>query len=646
MRLITVNWFVFFISIVSSLNAVAVSDLWLNRYAYDAIQNGFNDKDISVYNKKRSSIDNYSLAAYTDYRAFLFDIKNKTPQQVNQFTQDFSEYPFSVSIRVDYLNAMIATKNWRSLLGYQTTLPRDQDYQCWYYTAFYHEGKKDIAFDGAQDLWMSGKSVSNACNDLFQFWTEAGLRTDDVIKRRALLSIEERNPKLIKYLGKLVSNDEDRLVLSEMYRLYQNPIKMMIAFNDKEETQFNKDYAQSLLKHLVRNNRDKAYSAFTHITGRYSYTPDELQITSEFIAVRLLTNTEIDTIAWRDDVFKRSNNDLVLVQRLRLAISKANWQEVYFWISRLSDTTQATYRWQYWLGRSEIALGEKEKGEARLKRIMGYRHFYSFAAAITLNRDLKYPISGVVLEGDELIDYKPGIERVTELLALGKSEPAKSQWRHLIKNASYKNRARLATYAKQEGWHDFSFESTLEGELWDYLDLRFQVRYYSLFKRYGTKNKVNPVTLMALARQESGFNSLSQSPVGALGVMQILPSTAQYMADKYQSNYKQRSDLLDAQKNIAIGSQYLGSLLRHYKKNRAFAFSAYNAGPTMVAVWRKQLSKDADVFAYIESITFKETRVYVKNIFMFEEYYRYILGINGDFLNGSELGFNRKLKTK
>lgn len=83
-----------------------------------------------------------TLAAYTDYRAFLFDINNKTPQQVNQFSQDVFDYPFSVSIRVDYLNAMIATRNWGNLLGYQKELPKDQNYQCYYYTAFYHQGKR------------------------------------------------------------------------------------------------------------------------------------------------------------------------------------------------------------------------------------------------------------------------------------------------------------------------------------------------------------------------------------------------------------------------------------------------------------------------------------------------------------------------
>lgn len=57
----------------------------------------------------------------------------------------------------------------------------------------------------------------------------------------------------------------------------------------------------------------------------------------------------------------------------------------------------------------------------------------------------------------------------------------------------------------------------------------------------------------------------------------------------------------------------------------------------MVMVWRRAASKEIDIFGYIESISFKETRVYVKNIFMFEMYYREILKLEGDFLRPSEL---------
>lgn len=632
MRSSKVHWLLAFVSICNVSYAFSASELRLNRYAYDAIQQGFNQKNISIYDKKRASIDSYSLAAYTDYRAFLFDLPNKTPEQVNQFSQDYADYPFSVSIRADYLNAMIASKNWEALLRYQTTPPRDQDYQCYYYTAFYHQGKQEIAFEGARSLWLNGESVSNACNDLFSYWEKAGLRTDDVIKRRALLSIEERNPRLITYLIKLVSNKQSRVDLNEMYGLYQTPTKITTVFDKKVETPFNREYAQVMLRHLARKDTDKAYLAFRFINDHYSYTKDELQTTSEFLAVRLFQTTDSETIEWRDDVFKRSNRDEVLEQRIRLSIRKTQWENINFWILRLSDKAQSTYRWQYWMARSEIALEKVNEGEERLKRILGYRHIYSFAAAIALNREITYPIASVDTKFEKIAQYHPDLERVKELLALGKGAAAKSQWRYLIARASYEDRARLATYARNEGWDEFSLESTFRGGLWDHIELRFPVRYYSLFTRYGGKYKVNPITLMSLTRQESGFNPNAHSPVGALGLMQVLPSTASYMATLYTLPYKNRSDLFIAEKNIAIGSRYLSRLIRHYNNNRILAFAAYNAGPTMVAEWRRLASEELDTIGFIESISFKETRTYVKNILMFEEYYRRILNVDGVFL--------------
>ncbi len=644
MRLmIKVNWFVVFIGVLGSSSAFAVSELWLNRYAYDAIQQGFNKSDISVYNRKRADIDNYALAAYTDYRAFLFDITNKTPEQVNQFSLHYSDYPFSVSIRADYLNAMIASKNWKSLLDYQTTPPRDQDYQCWYYTAFYHQDNKEMAFSGAKKLWLNGESVSNACNGLFSYWDKAGERTDEVIFQRALLAVQSKNPRLITYLRKLVSNEEMKDLLSEMLRLYKQPDKLIMTFETKEDSLFTRDYAQVMFRHLARHDIDKAHEASVFLNDHFSFSINEFQPSLEYAAVRLLDIKDEEIIQWRDSTFDQSTNDQALEQRIRLAIRKTEWKDIQHWVIRLSEEEQASYRWQYWLGRSEISLGEKENGEARLKRIAGDRHFYSVAAAITLNRMVKYPISSVDLDTDKLSPFLPDIERVNELLDLGKEAAAKSQWRHLISRVDKRDKALLTRYAVAQNWNAFAHDATLVGELWDYIELRFPVRYQALFKRYSKKHKVNMVTLLSLTRQESGFDPSAHSPVGALGLMQVLPSTAAYVADKYNLEYKKRSMLFNPNKNVEIGSKYLGHLLRHYDQNRALAFAAYNAGPTMVAVWRRQASNEIDIFGYIESISFKETRVYVKNILMFEMYYRDLLKIEGDFLTASELKWTPSL---
>lgn len=143
--------------------------------------------------------------------------------------------------------------------------------------------------------------------------------------------------------------------------------------------------------------------------------------------------------------------------------------------------------------------------------------------------------------------------------------------------------------------------------------------------------------LMSLARQESAMDAEARSPVGARGIMQIMPATAKYTAKKYQLTYSGVDDLYQVGKNIEIGSHYLNGLLAQYDNNRIFAFAAYNAGPQRVDRWREQTQGKLDAYAFIEAIPFRETRGYVQNILMFETYYRDLMGLQGEFLNENEL---------
>lgn len=133
------------------------------------------------------------------------------------------------------------------------------------------------------------------------------------------------------------------------------------------------------------------------------------------------------------------------------------------------------------------------------------------------------------------------------------------------------------------------------------------------------------------------MDSEARSPVGARGIMQIMPATARYTAKKYQLSYDNADDLYQVGKNIEIGSHYLNSLLEKYDNNRIFAFAAYNAGPQRVDRWRKETDGKLDAYAFIEAIPFSETRGYVQNILMFETYYRDLMGVDGAFLNEHEV---------
>jgi peptidoglycan lytic transglycosylase len=143
--------------------------------------------------------------------------------------------------------------------------------------------------------------------------------------------------------------------------------------------------------------------------------------------------------------------------------------------------------------------------------------------------------------------------------------------------------------------------------------------YWSVVRRRARVNRLDPYFVMALIRQESGFNPHANSPSDARGLMQILPATAS--SGPWRSSVR---SLYQPYFNVRFGCAYLRELVRRYKGNLAAALAAYNAGPSRVDEWiEKYPSTTADEF--IESIPFPGTRVYVKAVFRDAVMYRIML---------------------
>ncbi|MFA0125568.1 lytic murein transglycosylase, partial [Vibrio sp. 10N.261.48.A2] len=105
--------------------------------------------------------------------------------------------PFSNRMRAPYLDSLASQKQWQTILEFQTQEPVGEKYQCIYYRAHYEQGNQELAFKGAEQLWLSGSGVDDACDPLFEGWDKAGLRTDALILERMLLAFEGRNGKLM-----------------------------------------------------------------------------------------------------------------------------------------------------------------------------------------------------------------------------------------------------------------------------------------------------------------------------------------------------------------------------------------------------------------------------------------------------------------
>lgn len=622
---------------ISSGAFAAPASLEQQRVTYQKAQKYLDKKQIEKYMQIRDQIASYPLTPYVDYRTFLVNIGKRTPEEVNQFVSQHQSFPFSNSIRAAYLDALIKKGDWQTFYQYQTTEPRMEKYRCSFYYAQLKNGNEDRAYKGATELWLSGNSVSDNCEPLFLEWQKAGLRTDDLVLRRMLLSYERNSATLMNYLARMTTSERSQFLAKELKYLLRNP-QYVTEFSQKHPAnEDNRKKSEIALKKLARKDPALAQRTLPIVLDAQQIVGEQAQRLSDFIAIRLLETEELYLAVWRDEVLKHSTNVSMIEQRIRLAIRQADWPMIPVWIAYLPESNQNSMRWQYWLGRSELALGASSEGIERLQKLLGKRNFYSVAAAKSLDKPVTYQVSRVNTTLDILKPYQVSLVRINELIDVDKIAAAKREWNWLLWQVDKEEQQALALYAAKKNWHHLTVKATIEAEMWDHTALRFPVAHQWWFNFYGDKHNVDPITLMSLARQESALDVQARSPVGARGIMQIMPTTAKYTAKKFKLNYKGASELYDVKKNIEIGSRYLNSLLNQYDNNRIFALAAYNAGPHRVKTWRKRSNSKLDAFAFIESIPYKETRGYVQNILMFETYYRQLMRVEGEFLHPQEL---------
>lgn len=134
----------------------------------------------------------------------------------------------------------------------------------------------------------------------------------------------------------------------------------------------------------------------------------------------------------------------------------------------------------------------------------------------------------------------------------------------------------------------------------------------------------DPYLAAAIIREESQYDARAVSRVGAIGLMQLMPSTAQAVAQQ-NGGAVSREDLFDHETNIRYGVRYLEQLLGQFNGNLVHAVAAYNAGPPVVASWIQKFG-DREPDEFVEMIPFQETRQYVRRVLRSYREYRRLAG--------------------
>ncbi len=155
----------------------------------------------------------------------------------------------------------------------------------------------------------------------------------------------------------------------------------------------------------------------------------------------------------------------------------------------------------------------------------------------------------------------------------------------------------------------------------NFLRLAYPKPYFFYVNRYANRYDIPGNLIYAVMRQESFYDPSSFSSANAIGLMQIIPTTGYYIADKVGHYDFNPSMLYSKNINIKFGSYYLKTLLNRFGNKKYLAVASYNAGPDVVGYWKDSLFKRDNMLLFIESIPFSQTRNYVKKVL--RNYYLY-----------------------
>jgi soluble lytic murein transglycosylase len=155
---------------------------------------------------------------------------------------------------------------------------------------------------------------------------------------------------------------------------------------------------------------------------------------------------------------------------------------------------------------------------------------------------------------------------------------------------------------------------------WDFLS---PVSYKALLYNNAGIYKIDPLLVAAIINCESTFNPIATSRTGAVGLMQIMPETAEDIAQELKVDYVNADDLYKPEINIQLGFYYIVKLQKRYNGNLIFSLAAYNAGLKNADSWFAKYKGGGDYEA-IRTITFPETSAYVQKVLSTYNWYKFI----------------------
>ncbi|MDR2015144.1 MAG: lytic transglycosylase domain-containing protein [Azoarcus sp.] len=589
---------------------------------------------------------------------------------LTRFISDETGTLLAERLRTDWLRRMARDGDWSYFLQIYPGLQNpDNEMRCQLWNARLATGDRKVLDEIARS-WPSLTFTHSACSSAMREAINQGKVSTNDVWRLFRRRVDTRSPaRAREVLGWLAAGST-----KSFNQAVRNPKRTLDRLPPRfANSRAEREMALVAITRLARNDVSAAHTRFQRISNRL--TPEERAHGWGVLALHAAQNHSPDAAAWFRNAADAQMSITQRAWRVRVSLRTGDWRGVIAAIDKLNAEERALPEWIYWRGRALKYLNRAGEAEKEFKRIASVASFYGILAneelgnpfdtrvahtalaaatvemaaevnaeeaiesdpadadsesdpgengreytgsdkendaeAIQAEAEAGTGAPGAAIINGPSVDKHPGFQRALALFQLDLRMEAIREWNAALRGRDKAFRLAAAQLALKNHLYDRAITSAELADKADAWEFRFLTPYRELIEPRARANDLDLNWVYGVLRQESRFIIPARSPVGAQGLMQVMPNTGKWVA-KQLGMYYHPGLLRDPETNVEIGTGYMRILLDELENDQVLAAAGYNAGPGRARKWRA--SRPLEGAIYAETIPFEETREYVKHV--------------------------------
>ena len=582
-----------------------------------AAREAFRVGDVVKFERSAKSLSGYPLEPYIAYWRLRLRLEQATPEEVQALLERTKDAPVAVSPRADWLRLLATRQQWEQFDAEYTQAPgEDVELLCYTLQSRWRAGKEE-ALSYARRLWFSGRDRPDSCAPMFDALAERSQLGPDDVWARIRLALEAGNASVARRAAEYLPAKEQPEARA-LSGIAVNPQAFLEHKNFNLKTRAGRETVMYAAHRLARTAPSQAAQQWAKLGERF--TDAERAYVWGLIAYQGAQRHDPNALAWYAKAAEL--NDQQLAWKVRIALRAKSWPDVLAAVDAMSPKEAQEPAWRYWKARAAKAQGRAAEAQALFAALATDFSFYGQLAAEELGGRGKTPVASYKPTRDEVqaMAKVPGFQRALAFYRLNLRFEGNREWSWTIRNFDDKQLLAAAEFARRSEIYDRAINTAdRTRELHDF-SMRYLAPYRDVMKGYVSQQQLDEAWVYGLIRQESRFIADVKSSAGAAGLMQLMPATARWVAQKVGlKDFRGGAQTVNVETNLNLGTWYLKHVLDTLDNHPVLASAAYNAGPGRARAWRADEPMDAAIYA--ESIPFNETRDYVKKVMSNANYY-------------------------